>query len=342
MADRKGPVLIELDEVAGDPAAAAPVQDIAPGAMPDGRAMQALAVLAVRRPSALSRFFWGTLTAFIGFWLSVAAWTFVTDLLASYPVLGWIAAVLTGLFVLALLLIAAREWSGYARLARLDRVHGEALEAVARGDLASAQRVVAHLDGLYSGRADLAWGRARLKEQSDHVMDADALLHLAEAELMGPIDRAARREIEAAARQVATVTALVPIALADVVAALTANLRMIRRIAELYGGKAGTFGGWRLTRTVFTHLLATGAVAVGDDMIQSVAGGSLLSKVSRRFGEGIINGALTARVGVAAMEVCRPLPFAVLPRPRVSNLVSRGLAGLFGIGREPKGGGGET
>ncbi|MDP2740983.1 MAG: DUF697 domain-containing protein, partial [Pseudorhodobacter sp.] len=45
---------------------------------------------------------------------------------------------------------------------------------------------------------------------------------------------------------------------------------------------------------------------------------------------GVVNGALTARVGVAAMEVCRPLPFVAAPRPRVANLVSRALAGLFG------------
>ena len=81
---------------------------------------------------------------------------------------------------------------------------------------------------------------------------------------------------------------------------------------------------------MLTHLVATGAVAVGDDMIHSVAGGGLLSKLSRRFGEGVINGALTARVGVAAMEVCRPLPFVAVARPSVSALVRRALAGLFG------------
>ena len=61
-----------------------------------------------------------------------------------------------------------------------------------------------------------------------------------------------------------------------------------------------------------------------------MAGGTVLSKLSRRFGEGVVNGALTSRVGVAAMEVCRPLPFRALPRPKVSNLVARGLKGLFG------------
>ena len=66
---------------------------------------------------------------------------------------------------------------------------------------------------------------------------------------------AALREAEAAARQVATVTALVPLALADVVSALTANLRMIRRIGEIYGGRSGTIGSWRLARAVMGHLV---------------------------------------------------------------------------------------
>ena len=131
----------------------------------------------------------------------------------------------------------------------------------------------------------------------------------------------------------AAVTAIVPLALADVAAALFTNIRMVRRIAEIYGGRSGALGSWRLLKAVMTHLVATGAVAVGDDLIHSVAGGGLLSKLSRRFGEGVINGALTARVGIAAMEVCRPLPFAALPRPKVSNLISRGLQGLFGRGQ---------
>ncbi len=168
-----------------------------------------------------------------------------------------------------------------------------------------------------------------MKDRAAEMFDADGLVGLAEAELMGPLDQAARREIEAAARQVATVTALVPLALADVATALYANLRMIRRIAALYGGRSGTLGSLRLMRGVFAHLAATGALAVGDDLIHSVAGGGMLSRLSRRFGEGVVNGALTARVGVAAMEVCRPLPFHVLARPKTTNLVSRGLAGVF-------------
>ncbi len=333
MTKPKGPALIELDVPAAEgPDRAPPVPEISEGA-PEGRAMQAVALLAARPRSRLGRFFWLSASALFTFILSVAAWAFIDRLLADYPPLGWAAAVLVGLFVVAALLVALREWSAYARLMRLDGVHKAALAAVGTGDLSAAKKVVGRIEALYAGRADAEWGLKRLKEREGDVFDADALLALAEAELMGPLDRAARLEIEASARQVATVTAIVPLALADVVVALTANLRMIRRIAEIYGGRAGAFGSWRLLRTVLTHLVATGAVAVGDDLIHSVAGGGLLSKLSRRFGEGVINGALTARVGVAAIEVCRPLPFAALKRPRVSNLVSRGLAGLFGTGR---------
>ena len=202
--------------------------------------------------------------------------------------------------------------------------------ALASNDLAAAQATVDRLLSLYAGRPELEWGRTRLRERRGESFDAAAVLALAETELLAPLDQQARREIEASARTVAAATALIPLALADVAAALAANLRMIRRMAEIYGGRAGAVGGWRLARTVVTHLIATGAVAAGDDLIHTMAGGGVLAKVSRRFGEGVVNGALTARVGVAAMEVCRPMPFVAQPRPRVGNLVSRGLAGLFG------------
>ena len=184
--------------------------------------------------------------------------------------------------------------------------------------------------GFYAHRDELKWGRDRLDKLLDEQFDAAAVLNLTEAELLSVLDTAATREVEAAARQVATVTALVPIALADVVTALTASLRMIRRIAEIYGGRSGVIGSWRLTRAVFAHLVATGAVAVGDDLLEPILGGSLLTKLSRRFGEGLVNGALSARVGVAAIEVCRPLAFSPGKRPSVRGIVRRALTGLFG------------
>ncbi len=322
------PLLLDREDEA-DPGAAAPVPDEAV----QGRAVLAAGRIAQAQASPMLRWVLWAFGALISFVLSVSAYDFAVSLLERNQVLGGIAVVLIGAAVLAGLMLALREWRAFLRLGRLDRLNKEAAAAHAAGDLMGARHVVAVLTRLYAARPELKWGLTRLADHSAEMFDADAMLNLAETELLGPLDQAARREIEAAARQVATVTALVPLALADVATALYSNLRMIRRIAQIYGGRAGTLGSLGLLRRVFTYLVATGAVALTDDLIHTVAGGGVLSKISRRFGEGVVNGALTARIGVAAMDLCRPMPFAALPRPKVSNLVSRGLAGLFGAQR---------
>ncbi|MFD2740821.1 YcjF family protein [Sulfitobacter aestuarii] len=332
----RGPVLFDLEsDAAARPSVvdAPPVPDLGAELPPRGQAMQVAAQLAARRPSLLVRLFWALAGALIGALVSIAAWNFVTDLIARYPLLGWAMSALIAAFLLVLALICLREMAAFGRLARLDGLRHDAGEALAQRDLGSARAVTDRLVGLYSGREDTRWGRDRLSELRGDQLDAAGLLGLAEAELLGPLDIAARREVEAAARQVAAVTALVPLALADVAAALTSNLRMIRRIAEIYGGRSGFLGSWRLTRAVMAHLVATGAVAVGDDLLEPVLGGSLLAKLSRRFGEGLVNGALTARVGVAAIEVCRPLPFSPGKRPKVRGIIQSALSGLMGQGR---------
>lgn len=327
------PFVIEM-EAGVDPSFDPALAPAVPEVLPDGRAMQAaVRIGAGRRRSALGRFAVWAFGALFSFVLSVAAWEFVTGLLAANTALGFVALGLVGLAVLAALLLALREAAGFARLARLDGLRSRVAGAVT---LVEARGVLGALRGLYGGRADMGWAVARLAEREGDVLDADALIRLAEVELMAPLDAAARAEVEQAARQVATVTALVPLALADVAMALVANLRMVRRIAEIYGGRAGTLGSMRLMRRVFGHLVATGAVALTDDLIGSVAGGGVLARLSRRFGEGVVNGALTARVGVAAMEVCRPMPFAALARPGVTETVGRALAGL--VRREEDGG----
>lgn len=325
----KGPVLIEFETAPEKgPADLPPVPELG---VPEvqGQAMQTAARLAAHRPSRLVRWFWGLLVSLVAAIVSLAAWDFATGLVARAPVLGYAVTGLFAAFVLVMLALAVREAASFARLAKMDKVHLAGKAARMSGELTDARRVAAQIERLYQGREDTSWGRKALAEAQGAVLDGPSLLDLAEREVLAPLDMAAQREIEAAARQIATVTAVVPLALADVVTALTVNLRMIRRIAEIYGGRSGALGSWRLTRSVMAHLVATGAVAVGDDLISSVAGGGVLSKLSRRFGEGVVNGALTARVGVAAMDVCRPLPFEALARPSVTGLVRRALTGIF-------------
>jgi len=49
-------------------------------------------------------------------------------------------------------------------------------------------------------------------------------------------------------------------------------------------------------------------------------GHGITAKLSAKLGEGLLNGLLTARLGLAAIDVTRPLPFEALPRPVLSDL----------------------
>ena len=56
--------------------------------------------------------------------------------------------------------------------------------------------------------------------------------------------------------------------------------------------------------------------------LQQVIGHGLTAKLSARLGEGLFNGALTTRIGIAAIDVCRPLPYIESQRPRFRELVA--------------------
>jgi putative membrane protein len=323
----KDPFVIRADEL--DPTDATPSDAPPPPEdPPTGAAMVRMAELA-SRPKRGGGWFWPVAGSLFSLVISVAAYDYLTSLIAEYPAVGWVALGLTVLLALIVLGQIVRELWAIRKLARIDRFRAAALAASALTDATEARRLSERIADFYAHRPELKWSRETLAEQREGLLDSDALLQATERALLGPLDAAARREIEQASRAVAGATALIPLALVDVLAAASQNIRMIRRIAEIYGAHAGLFGSLRLLREVAQHLLATGAVAVGDDLIGSVAGGHLFTRLSRRFGEGVVNGALTARVGIAAMEVCRPLPFVALDRPKVSNIIGRALTGLF-------------
>lgn len=326
----KKPVVIELDGSEPVPAPAdAPLVSSEINA--NAPALEhGLRFAAARKGFGVWRLFWFAVVSLVAFMVGVFVWDFAASLLARNVWLGRAALVLLGLVGTALLVVAGRELATLARLRRIDGLRGQAEAVLRDGDVRKAKDFQHRLRQLYQGRSDLRWALAEVDARQSDVFDAEAILQLSEANIMRALDDQAQAAIEAAARQVATATAIVPLAFADVIVALTANLRMIRQIAQIYGGRSGTLGAWRLTRAVAAHLVATGAVAIGDDLIGSIAGGGVLSKVSRRFGEGVINGALTARVGVAAMEVCRPMPFVHEEKPRVTGIIKRSLTGLFG------------
>ena len=244
----------------------------------------------------------------------------IADLFQAAPWLGGVALALLALAGLALLAIVVRELRGLWRERKIEHLRQAAVAAMATRDHSAAQGVVRDLSAFYADRIALAAGRQRLEASADAILDVDDRLGFAEHELLSPLDRQARNAIATASKQVSGVTALSPRAIVDVAFVVYSAVRLLRRIAAIYGGRPGFLGFLRLARAALTHLTVTGGMAVGESVIQQVLGLGIAARVSAKLGEGVLNGLMTARFGLAALSVCRPLPFVREAPPRLSDV----------------------
>lgn len=325
---RRGPASFRADDprvrvVEREPAEADDVLDVAPAAnLP--------AVAPVPAPSRKLRFgwlFWPAATSLVLLGFGLGLVRLIEDLFARSQSLGWIGLACAIVAGSALLAIILREGMSLWRLHSVDAVRSRALAVIQNDNRADGQAVVADLLSLIGRIPRLARARVQLEDHRRDIIDGRDLVHLAERELMAPLDIEARRLITAAAKRVSVVTALSPRAAIDMLFVLVNALGLMRKLATLYGARPGLLGLIRLVRHTVAHLTLTGGMAASDSLIQQVIGHGLAARLSARLGEGVLNGLLTARLGLAAMDVTRPLPFSALPEPKLNDLAGHLLRG---------------
>ncbi|MBZ9700676.1 MULTISPECIES: YcjF family protein [unclassified Mesorhizobium] len=289
---------------------------------PDIVAAEPPPAVARRKRSLLGSIFFGAFGVLVS--LAIGLWTdqLIRDLFARAEWLGWLAAGMAAVAVLALVVILIREFLAIARLAEVEKLQKRALDAIARDDPKAARLVVDELSAFVAAKPETAAGRRALADLRDEIIDGANLVRLAEAEILGPLDARAKIMILEAAKRVSLVTAVSPRALVDVAYVVFEAGRLIRRLSELYGGRPGTLGFFRLARSVLAHLAVTGSIAVGDSFVQQIVGHGLAARLSAKLGEGVVNGMMTARIGIAAMETARPLPFSAAKRPGLGDFLS--------------------
>ena len=264
--------------------------------------------------------FWSALGGLVVLGAGLATTALIEDLYARATWLGALGAALAGIAGLSLLVICAKEVVGLLRLATIEKLRARAEAAIAHDDRDAARAIVRELSATLSATPQLARSRGELEIHLTEIIDGRDLMHIAERALMGPLDREASRLVARTASRVSLVTAVSPRAAVDMAFVLFAALGMIRRLAALYGGRPGMLGLIQLMRHIIAHLTVTGGIAAGDSLIQQMLGHGVAAKLSARLGEGVLNGLLTARLGLAAIEVARPLPFAALPKPALADI----------------------
>jgi putative membrane protein len=272
------------------------------------------------------RFRWGAILVsalflLVSMWAGLAITQLIEDYFTRSPVLGWLALGIAAVAGLAAFAIIAREIWALARLRRIEHIQVDAAHAINADDSAAAKRAIDQLKSLYSQRADAQLGLKELKQYESDIMDGRDRMKLADRHLVAWRDGEAHRIIAHAARRITLLTTVAPTPALDILFVAAQNLRMMRELATLYGGRPSTLATIRLARMVVSHLAVTGGIALSDNLIQHMVGKGLLGRLSARFGEGTVNGILTARVGLAARDVCRPIPQEASAKETLGSLM---------------------
>ncbi len=270
----------------------------------------------------LGTLFWTGLGGLVSLGTGLAVSKLIEDLFARADWLGSVGLAFAAVFGVAVIGIVGREALGLARLSSLDALRDRAADALATDDRPTAEGVAKDLLKLAQDNPALARARGDLSTHLGAIIDGADLVRLTERTLMAPLDAQARALVSDAAKRVSVVTAVSPRAAVDLFFVLYTAFTLTRRLADLYGGRPGLLGMIRLARHVLSHLAVTGGMAAGDSLVQQILGHGIAARLSARLGEGVVNGLLTARLGLAAIAVTRPLPFGALPAPRLSDVAA--------------------
>jgi putative membrane protein len=276
----------------------------------------------------------GSLFTLFMMWASLSTVQLIESFFTRSPWLGWVALGIAAVAGLAAIAIILREVIGLLRLNKIEKLQETAARAINLDEQSSAEKACKELEDIYKGRADTKWGLQQFKGHRNDILDPRDRVMLADKLILAPLDEAVQKIIARRARRVTLLTTVTPAAVLDILFVAAQNLGMLREIATLYGGRPSTFSTLKLARMVATHLAVTGGLALSDNLIQHFVGKGLLGKLSARFGEGAVNGILTARIGLAASNVCRPIPRAATNADTLTSLLKEVMT--FGDKGEPK------
>lgn len=281
--------------------------------------------IGVAKPPRLLSFFgkiaWTAGGILVSLALGLAADRLIRDLFARNEWLGWAGIALLAVFLVALAAIVVRELLALSRLRELDRLRKRAAAVLISDKREDGRAILRELDSVYAGNPQLARARETLSRAEQDIFDGSEFVRIAERTLMAPLDARARALTAASARRVALVTTVSPRALIDIAFVIFESVRLGGDIARLYGARPGVFGSWRLLGAILSHLAVTGGLVLTDGVMEQLVGQGLAAKLSARLGEGIVNGLMTVRVGIAAMRVVRPLPFETQRQPVVRDFI---------------------
>ncbi|MBD1574006.1 TIGR01620 family protein [Vibrio sp. S17_S38] len=138
--------------------------------------------------------------------------------------------------------------------------------------------------------------------------DAD-VIELYDSMVVSLQDQQAKKLVANYSCEAAVLVAISPLAIADMVLIAWRNFKLINELGKVYGVELGYFSRLRLVKLVFINMAAAGASELVVDASMHALSIDIAGKLSARAAQGIGVGLLTARLGIKAMALLRPLPW---------------------------------
>jgi len=258
---------------------------------------------------------------------------FMTGFVNSPIITSVYAVILSCLVVLASSSVFS-EWSTLRQFKRREKLKQQAYELFSHNQLAKditpfdvkifCQKVSENLPCDLVSEQEEAWQDALNAQYSD-----SELLQLYSRLVLTKVDEKAMAEIAKFSTEAVVLVALSPVAIIDMLIILWRNLRMINKVALLYGIKLGYWSRIKLIRQVFVNMVYAGASELITDFGSDMIGADLLGKLSGRLAQGLGAGMLTARLGVKTMQLCRPIPFE--DKPKLAHVRKEMLSTIKGL-----------
>lgn len=241
----------------------------------------------------------------------------------------WLAAIWLVLSVALLGFICVAvlsEWRGLRQLKRQEALRQSSLQlydtpAIGLGKV-HCQTIAANLPQQYEHDV-VAWQSSL----ADHHTDSE-VISLFEHRVMAKVDKKALSTITTNAGAASVLIAVSPFALLDMAIVLWRNLRMLNQISEAYGVRLGYWGRISLIRRIFHTMLYAGAAEIISDAGNYALGAGVTGKLSTRVAQGMGAGVLSARIGLKAMQECRPMPWLSIEKPGLANISKQLLSDL--------------
>jgi len=232
------------------------------------------------------------------------------------PIISSIYGVL--LFILTLIFgsMIYREFSSLRQLSRQDKVRTQ-VQNILEGDekfdaRELCEQITEHLPCDINN--DKQWTDIVQPEYTDVEV-----IHLYSQEMLSNVDQKALDEVAKYSTESVVLIAISPVAIVDMMLMFWRNIRMIDKVAGLYGLKLGYWSRIRLIKQVFINMAYAGASEIISDFGADLLGADLLGKLSGRMAQGLGAGMLTARLGIKTISLCRPVPFHNQP-PKLNTI----------------------